>query len=85
MEPRILKAGHTATRIPTRVGDVLILETRHSFTIYAVAEVSQDGQQACGAHMKVTHTRNREAAVAQARAAVLAGRRIFVRDLDTGN
>jgi len=35
--------------------------------------------------MKVTHARNREAAVAQARAAVLAGRRIFVRDLDTGN
>ena len=85
MASRILKAGHTATRIPTQVGDVLILETRQSFTVYAVAEVSQDGQQECGAHMKVTHARNREAAVAQARAAVLAGRRIFVRDLDTGN
>ena len=49
------------------------------------AEVSQDGQQDCGAHRNVTHARNREAAVAHARAAVLAGRRIFVRDLDTGN
>ena len=34
-----------AKRIPTQRGDVLILQTAKSFTIYAVGTVFEDGQQ----------------------------------------
>ena len=61
------------------------METHQSFIIHAVAQVSEDGQQQCCAHMKVKYARNRAAAVAEARAAVATGRRIFVRDLDSDN
>lgn len=64
---------------------MLIVETRQSFIIHAVAQVSEDGQQQCCAQMKVNYAKDRAAAVAAARASVATGCRIFVRDLDTDN
>jgi hypothetical protein len=74
-----------AKPIPTQVGDVLILRTDKSFTIYAVGQVSSDGQQDFHAQMNVKYVSDRAAAVAEAEALVVPGRRIFLRNLDTGD
>lgn len=71
--------------IPTRVGDVLILHTDHSFAIYALGLVSEDGQQAFDTGVGVEYVSDHTAAVAKAKALVLPGRRIFLRNLDTGD
>jgi hypothetical protein len=71
-------------RIPTQPGDVLILSTDQSFTVYAVGLVTKDGQQEFDTHMNVKYDRARRAAVADAKALVVPGRRIFVRNIDTG-
>lgn len=72
-----------STRIPTQVGDVLILRTNQTFAIYGVGRVSQDGQQDFHGGVKVEHVRDRAAAVAKAKALVQPGRRIFLWDIDT--
>jgi len=36
---------HMTKRVPSQPGDVLILLTEHSFTIYAVGRVSKEGQE----------------------------------------
>jgi hypothetical protein len=74
-----------AKHIPTHVGDVLILETDKSFTTHAVGQVSKDGQQDLHAQMNVKYGRDRAAAVAEAKALVAPGRRIFVLNIDTGD
>jgi hypothetical protein len=71
-------------RIPTHSGDVLILWTHASFKIYAVGQVTQDGQQDFGTRVNVRYPPNRVAAVAEAKAMVAAGRQIFFRNIDTG-
>ncbi len=71
-------------RIPTQPGDVLILSTDQSFTVYAVGLVTKDGQQEFDTHMSVKYDRARRAAVADAKALVVPGRRIYVRNIDTG-
>jgi len=71
-------------RIPTQPGDVLILSTDQSFTIYAVGLVTTDDQQEFDFHMNVKYERDRAAAVAEAKALVVPGRRIFFRNIDTG-
>lgn len=72
-----------STRMPTQVGDVLILWTSQSFAIYAVGLVSGDGQQDVHGAVNVEYVSDRAAAVAKAKALVVPGRRIFLLDIDT--
>jgi hypothetical protein len=72
-------------RIPTQLGDVLILRTDHSFTLHAVGKVTKDGQQDFDTHVNVKYESDRAAALADAKALVVPGRRIFFRNLDTGD
>jgi hypothetical protein len=74
-----------AERIPTRLGDVLILRTTKSYTVHAVGRVSKDGQQDFGSEAHVQYETGYAAAVAQANALVVPGRRIFFRNIDTGD
>jgi hypothetical protein len=71
-----------AKRIPTQSGDVLILQTTHSYTIFAVGRVSKDGQQDFASEKDVRHENNYGAAVARAKALVVNGRRVFLRNID---
>jgi len=71
-----------ATRIPTKIGDVLILWTAESFTVYSVGHVFADGQQDFAAQKNVRHERERAAAVAVAKTLVVPGRKIFIRNID---
>jgi hypothetical protein len=72
--------------IPTQPGDVLILLTKdRSFSVYAVGPVSKDGEQDFFTGMNVKYERDRSAAVDAAKAIVAPGRRIFFRNLDTGD
>ena len=73
------------TRIPTHRGDVLILRTNQSFVLHAVARVTRDGQQDFFTHVNVRYASDRAAAEADAKALVAPGRRIFFRNLDTGD
>ena len=84
--------------IPTHLGDVLILLTDHSFSIHAVGQVTNDGQQDFDTiyreqrghdhqheHLDLKYERDRAAAVADAKAMVAPGQRIFFRNIDTGD
>ena len=72
-------------RIPTQVGDVLILRTDQSFTIHVIGTVSKDGQQDFeNQRMALQYQNDYAAAVAEAKALVASGRRIFFRNVDTG-
>jgi hypothetical protein len=71
-------------RIPTHVGDVLIVGTTQSYTIYGVGKVSEDGQQDLGRQTDITYAKDQAAAVTQARALVAPGRKIFYSNIDTG-
>ena len=71
--------------IPTRRGDVLILETKDTnFNIHAVGPVAKDGDQDFFTGMNVKYVRDRAAAVDAAKAMASSGSRIFLRNLDTG-
>jgi hypothetical protein len=70
--------------MPTQVGDVLILRTEtSSLHTHAVGRVLKDGQQDFHTQTNVKYVRDRAAAVAEAKALVVPGRRIFFWDLDT--
>lgn len=71
--------------MPTQPGDVLILRTDQSFTTHAVGQVTQDGQQDFTTHLNLKYASDRAAAVAEAKTLVVPGRRIFFRNLDTGD
>ena len=73
-----------AKRIPTEIGDVLILQTTRSYTVYAVGRVTERGQQDFGHDAKTAYIADYDAAVAHATALVRPGASIFVRNLDTG-
>jgi hypothetical protein len=78
-------SARMARRLPTQVGDVLILRSDRSFTIHVIGAVSKDGQQDFeNQQMPLKYETDRAAAVAQAKALVAPGRRIFFRHLDTG-
>jgi hypothetical protein len=53
--------------VPTQLGDVLILSTDQSFTIYAVGLVTKDGQQEFGRQKEVKYESDRAAAIADAK------------------
>jgi hypothetical protein len=44
-----------APRIPTEIGDVLILRTTESYTTHAVGLISERDQQDFSQHTKITH------------------------------
>jgi hypothetical protein len=71
-----------AKDIPTQVGDVLILQTKQSYTIYAVGRVSKNGQQDFGSGKDVKYKNDYGAAVAEAKALLVGGRRMFLRNID---
>lgn len=74
-----------ASPVPTQVGDVLILRTDRSFTTHVIGAISEDGQQDFeNQHMALKYESDHAAAVAEAKALVAPGRRIFFRNLDTG-
>jgi hypothetical protein len=70
--------------IPTKPGDVLILQTKVSYTIYAVGSVALKGQQDFHRRMNVRHVRTRSVAIAAAKAMVIPTGRIYFLDIDTG-
>lgn len=72
--------------IPTQLGDVLILTT-HTFRVHAIGVVTAAGQQDFHTRwqtVKYLRTEATALAVAEAKMIVNGGRRIFLRDLDTG-
>ena len=73
-----------APRMPTQRGDVLILRTDKSFILHAVGRVTKDDRQDFDTHVNLQYENDRAAAVADAKALVGRGRRIFFRNLDTG-
>ena len=72
-----------ATGIPTQLGDALILQTTQSYTIYAVGRVSKDGQQGFGGGEDVKYKKDYGAAVAEAKALLVLGQRMFLLNIDT--
>jgi hypothetical protein len=70
--------------MPTRVGDVLILCTTRSFTVYTVGRVSKDHQQGFYSAMDVKFLHTKATAKVEAKALVSAKGQIFFRDIDTG-
>ena len=71
-----------ADRIPTQIGDVLILH-KSSNPTHAVGAVSEQSQQDLKANM--SYEPDRAAAEAAARKLVMPGRRIYIKNTDTGH
>jgi hypothetical protein len=71
-----------ADPMPTEVGDVLILHNS-SIPTHAIGTISEVGQQTLKANM--SHERGRAAAEATARTFVMPGRRIYIKNTDTGH
>ena len=78
------QAAHMSKLMPTQVGDVLILATEESFTTYAVGRISENGQQDFQHHENVHYANDRAAALTEAKALVVPGRKILLSSLDTG-
>jgi hypothetical protein len=72
-----------AKHSPTEIGDVLVLRTNRSYTVYAVGSVVLAGQQDFGHSEQVRHVATHAEAVEAAKALVASGRRIYLVDIDT--
>lgn len=70
-----------ADPMPTEIGDVLILHN-NKIPTHAVGAISEVGQQTLRANMSTE--RGRPAAEVAARALVMPGRRIYIKNTDTG-
>jgi hypothetical protein len=70
-------------RIPTRLGDVLILHTSKGFTVHAVGQVTSDGQQDFHHQTKAKYIDDRREAETFAKALTEPGGRVFFRNIDT--
>jgi hypothetical protein len=71
--------------IPTRRGDVLILETKDSnYRVHAVGPIANDGDEDFFTGVHVKYVRDRTAAVDAAKAMASPENRIFLRNLETG-
>ena len=68
---------------PTEIGDVLILRTSASYTVYAVGSVVTAGQHDFSHSEQVRHVNTHAAAVNVAKAIVAPGARIYLLDIDT--
>jgi hypothetical protein len=77
-----LREAGMPDRIPTQIGDVLILHNS-SIPTHGVGAISEDGQQ----HLKanISYERGRTAAEAAARSLVMPGCRIYTKNTDTGH
>ena len=73
-----------AKRIPTALGDILILHSG-SISTYAIGVVSHDGQQDFHGETNVKYLSNRAAALAEAKALAAPGQRIFFLDVDAAH
>ena len=71
-------------KIPTQIGDVLIVTTEAG-TIRAVGAIHKDDQQDFSGQISPSYVSGRAAAEAQAKALVTPGRRIYLRNKDTGD
>jgi hypothetical protein len=71
-------------RIPTQLGDVLILQTERGVKIHAVGRITKNGQQDFH-HVEPTplYIVDHDEAVAVARTLVAPGRRIFLVKIDS--
>ena len=69
--------------LPTRKGDVLILCTANSLSVYVVGRVSMDGQQSFRHEHEVQYLPDRGSAVDAAKALQMTGRRTFLLNMDT--
>jgi hypothetical protein len=72
-----------ATQWPTEIGDVLILRTSTSYTVYAVGLVATAGQHDFSHAEPVRHVSTHAEAVTTAKALVGPGGRIYLLDIDT--
>ena len=72
-----------ATQWPTEIGDVLILRTSVSYTVYAVGSVAAAGQHDFSHSEPVRHVSTHAEAVTTAKALVVPGGRIYLLDIDT--
>jgi hypothetical protein len=72
-----------ATEWPTKIGDVLILRTSVSYTVYAVGSVATAGQHDFSHSEPVRHVSTHAEAVAIAKALVASDGRIYLLDIDT--
>jgi hypothetical protein len=70
-------------RLPTKLGDVLILTTDQEYRTFAVGRVTALGQQDFHLPSDVKHFGDRDAALASAKGLLLPGGRVFLIDIDT--
>ena len=73
-----------AKLLPTTVGDVLILLSVQAAPIYAIGVITATGQQDFPARDGLHHEVTQAAALSVAKRLVAPGRRMFLRQLDTG-
>jgi hypothetical protein len=72
-------------RRPTEIGDVLILRTTQTYTVYAAGSVSEKGQNNFGHQQVVHHVESHDEAVKTAKALVAPKGRIYLLDIDTAD
>ena len=72
-----------AKQWPTEVGDVLILRTSQSYTVYAVGSVATSGQHDFSHSEPVRYVSTHAEAVTTAKALVASGGRIYLLNIDT--
>ena len=70
--------------LPTEIGDVLILRTSVSYTVYAVGRVTTAGQTDFSHGQPPHHVATYAEAVKAAKAIVAPRGRIYLLDIDTG-
>jgi hypothetical protein len=73
------------SRMPTRRGDVLILVTTRTFTMYGVVTVTTDGQQDFGTGINGVHLPDLAAAVKLAKSLAAPERHVYLVNIDTGD
>jgi hypothetical protein len=72
------------TPVPTRPGDVLILQTGQSYAVHVVGLVTSEGQQDFHDSDSVRYETEAARATAHAQALASPGRKIFCLNMDTG-
>jgi hypothetical protein len=73
-----------AKQWPTEIGDVLILRTSLSYTVYAVGSVAAAGQHDFSHSQQVRHVTTHAEAVKTAKAIVAPHGQIYLLNIDTG-
>jgi hypothetical protein len=71
-------------KVPTRIGDVLILTTAGGGSMYALGGIPGDAQQDLRNSGSLKYVTGRQTAETEAKLLVMPGRQIFLRDIHTG-